>query len=74
MRAYYVYIVTNKNHSVLYSGPWNSIYTRWRLFQRIKVYKRISTRYEKLALTFLKFVLVAAVFDWLKSFRGHAAC
>jgi transposase len=43
-------------------------------FQRIKVYKRISTRYEKLALTFLNFVLVAAVFDWLKSFRGHAAC
>lgn len=37
-------------------------------FQRIKVFKRISTRYEKLALTFLNFVLVAAVFDWLKSF------
>jgi len=37
-------------------------------FQRIKVHKRISTRYEKLAITFLNFVLVAAVFDWLKSF------
>ena len=37
-------------------------------FQRIKVYKRISTRYDKLALTFLNFILVAAVFDWLKSF------
>jgi transposase len=37
-------------------------------FQRIKSYKRISTRYEKLALTFLNFILVAAVFDWLKSF------
>ena len=37
-------------------------------FQRIKVYKRISTRYEKLALTFLNFILVAAVFVWLKSF------
>ncbi len=36
-------------------------------FQRIKIYKRVSTRYEKLALTFLNFVLVAAVFDWLKS-------
>jgi len=31
-------------------------------------YKRVSTRYEKLAITFLNFVLVAAVFDWLKSF------
>ena len=37
-------------------------------FQRIKVYKRVSTRYDKLALTFLNFVLLAAVFDWLKSF------
>jgi type I restriction enzyme R subunit len=37
-------------------------------FQRIKIYKRISTRYEKLALTFLNFVLLAAIFDWLKSF------
>jgi transposase len=36
-------------------------------FQRIKMHKRISTRYEKLALTFLNFILVAAVFDWLKS-------
>jgi putative transposase len=36
-------------------------------FQRIKVYKRISTRYEKLALTFLNFILLAAIFDWLKS-------
>ncbi len=30
------------------------------------MHKRISTRYEKLALTFLNFILVAAVFDWLK--------
>ena len=36
-------------------------------FQRIKIFKRISTRYEKLALTFLNFILVAAVFDWLRS-------
>ena len=35
-------------------------------FQRIKVFKRVSTRYDKLALTFLNFILVAAVFDWLK--------
>jgi len=35
--------------------------------QRIKVFKRISTRYEKLALTLLNIVLLAAIFDWLKS-------
>jgi transposase len=37
-------------------------------FQRIKIYKRVSTRYEKLAHTFLNFILLAAVFDWLKLF------
>jgi len=36
-------------------------------FQRIKVYKRISTRYEKLAFTFLNFILLAAAFDWLRA-------
>ena len=37
-------------------------------FQRIKVHKRVSTRYDKLALTFLNCIHVAAIFDWLKSF------
>jgi transposase len=37
-------------------------------FQRLKIYKRLSTRYEKLALTFLSFILLGAIFDWLKSF------
>ncbi len=37
-------------------------------FQRIKIHKRISTRYDKLAITFLNFTLVAAIFGWLKSF------
>jgi transposase len=37
-------------------------------FQRIKIFKRVSTRYEKLALTFLSFILLGAIFDWLKSF------
>ena len=36
-------------------------------FQRIKIYKRISMRYEKLAFTFLNFVLFGSIFDWLKS-------
>jgi transposase len=35
-------------------------------FCRIKRYRRISTRYDKLAATFLAFVLFAAVLDWLK--------
>ena len=35
-------------------------------FCRIKRYRRISTRYEKLAATFLGFIQFAAVLDWLK--------
>jgi transposase len=34
-------------------------------FQRIKRFRRIGTRYEKLALNFLGFVHLAAVIDWL---------
>lgn len=36
-------------------------------FCRIKRYRRISTRYDKLAVTFLAFVQLAAIVDWLKS-------
>jgi len=35
-------------------------------FCRIKRYRRLSTRYEKLAVTFLAFVQLAAILDWLK--------
>lgn len=34
-------------------------------FGRIKRFRRISTRYDKLAVTFLGFVQLAAVLDWL---------
>ncbi len=52
---------------------WSRVFYRQRhkienCFQRIKIHKRISTRYDKLALTFLNFILLAAAFDWLKSF------
>jgi transposase len=34
-------------------------------FGRLKRFRRVGTRYEKLALTFLGFVQLAAIFDWL---------
>lgn len=34
-------------------------------FGRIKIHRRISTRYDKLAETFLGFVSLAAILDWL---------
>jgi len=36
-------------------------------FQRIKRFRRVGTRYEKLALHFLGFVQLAAILDWLSS-------
>jgi transposase len=54
-------------------APFHRGYYRQRhkienFFGRIKCFRRISTRYDKLALTFLGFVQLAAVIDWL-SFR-----
>ena len=37
------------------------------LFQRLKRYRRIGTRYEKNDLYFLAFVQMAAILDWLKN-------
>ena len=37
-------------------------------FQRVKRLRRIGTRYEKLDLTFLAFLHLAAVLDWIKLF------
>lgn len=34
-------------------------------FGRIKIHRRSSTRYDKLAETFLGFVCLAAILDWL---------
>jgi len=51
---------------------WHRGYYRLRhrvenFFQRIKRFRRVGTRYEKLALHFLGFVQLAAILDWLSS-------
>ena len=50
--------------------PFHRGYYRYRhhvenFFCRIKKFRRVATRYEKLACTFLSFVQFAAVLDWL---------
>jgi transposase len=35
-------------------------------FCRIKIYRRVATRYEKLAETYLGFVTIAAIMDWMR--------
>ncbi|MDO9587318.1 MAG: transposase, partial [Phenylobacterium sp.] len=37
-----------------------------RFFSRIKHFRRIATRYDKLASTFMGFVTLAAIMLWLK--------
>jgi transposase len=37
-----------------------------RFFNRIKQFRRIATRYDKLAITFLGAILVASILIWLK--------
>lgn len=37
-----------------------------RFFSRIKQYRRIATRYDKLAATFMGFVTLASIMLWLK--------
>jgi len=53
-------------------ATWHRGYYRRRhrvenLFQRLKRYRRIGTRYEKRDLYFLGFVHLAAMLDWLKN-------
>ncbi len=59
---------SNRNRAAWWSREFYRLRHRIEnFFQRIKIYKRVSTRYEKLAHTFLNFILLAAVLDWLKS-------
>ncbi len=37
-----------------------------RFFNRIKQFRRIATRYDKLAITFVGTILVASILIWLK--------
>jgi transposase len=56
----------------LQPATWHRGYYRKRhkvenLFQRLKRYRRVGTRYEKTNLYFLGFVQLAAILDWLKN-------
>ena len=37
-----------------------------RLFNKLKNFRRVATRYDKLALAYLSFVQIAAIYLWLK--------
>ena len=37
-----------------------------RMYGKLKHFRRVATRYDKLALSYLSFVLIAAIYLWLK--------
>ena len=38
----------------------------WCFFLKLKAYRRIATRYDKLASTYLGFICIASILIWLK--------
>jgi transposase len=56
---------TRRRPVAFHRGYYRCRHTVENFFGRIKRHRRISTRYEKLAVTFLAFVQLAAVLDWL---------
>jgi len=57
----------NRVHKVAWNRQWYKKRHRVEnFFQRIKRWRRVGTRYEKLATNFLAFVQLAAILDWLK--------
>jgi len=56
----------NRRHAVnFHRGYYRHRHHVENFFGRIKRFRRVATRYDKLALTFLAFVTFAAVLDWL---------
>ena len=43
-----------------------------RLVGRLKQFRRVATRYDKLAVHYLAFVQLASIVDWLRSFGDTA--
>jgi transposase len=58
---------TRLNHVHWHRGYYRKRHRVENFFQRIKRYRRVGTRYEKLELTYLAFVQLAAIVDWIKS-------
>lgn len=56
---------TRRRPATFHRGYYRRRHKVENFFCRIKRHRRISTRYEKLASTFLGFVQLAAVLDWL---------
>lgn len=52
-RAYDVYLYKERNQIE-------------RMYNKLKHFRRVATRYDKLASSYLSFVLVAAIYLWLK--------
>jgi transposase len=54
-----------KNPRVLDTHRYKASHLVENLFQRMKVFRRVATRYDKLDVTFLGFVHIAGIMKWL---------
>ena len=54
-----------KNPRVLDTHRYKARHLVENLFQRMKVFRRVATRYDKLDVTFLGFVHLAGTMKWL---------
>ncbi|MBX3740456.1 MAG: transposase [Akkermansiaceae bacterium] len=50
-----------------HKGWYRSRHEVENFFQRIKRMRRIATRYDKLAMVFMNFILLAVTLDWIQS-------
>ena len=54
-----------KNQRILDTHHYKARHLVENLFQRMKVFRRMATRYDKLDVTFLGFVHIAGTMKWL---------
>lgn len=57
----------NTTKAGFHKGWYRSRHEVENFFQRIKRMRRIATRYDKLAMVFMNFILLAATLDWIHS-------
>ena len=57
--------VNRKEQSVLDLHRYKARHLVENLFQRMKVFRRVATRFDKLDVTFLGFVHIAGIMKWL---------
>ena len=65
------YRVNHKKPRVLDKHRYKARHLAENLFQRVKVFRRVATRFDKLDVKFLGFVHIAGIMKWLHRLSEH---